>query len=110
MYDVMAIDRVRSPLAPPRARRQPRRRSRTGRRTATAIIGGDEIVERLPALADREPTSGYLFYDCQTDDARLVLTVLGEAERFGAVFANRCEVLARWRRRPRDGRARSATP
>jgi len=42
------------------------------------------VVELLPALAVREPTSGYLFYDCQTDDARLVLTVLGEAERFGA--------------------------
>jgi glycerol-3-phosphate dehydrogenase len=52
-------------------------------------ISGEEVVELLPALAAREPTSGYLFYDCQTDDARLVLTVLGEAERFGAVCANR---------------------
>ncbi len=51
------------------------------------VIPGDEVVERLPALAGRKPTSGYLFYDCQTDDARLVLTVLGEAERFGAVCA-----------------------
>jgi glycerol-3-phosphate dehydrogenase len=44
-----------------------------------------------PALAEREPTAAYLFYDCQTDDARLVLTVLGEAERFGAVCANAAE-------------------
>ena len=56
------------------------------------VIGGDEVVERLPALAGRAPTSGYLFYDCQTDDSRLVLTVLAEAERFGAVCANRLEV------------------
>jgi glycerol-3-phosphate dehydrogenase len=56
------------------------------------VIGGDEVVELLPALGAREPTSGYLFYDCQTDDSRLVLTVLGEAERFGAVCANRLEV------------------
>ena len=28
-------------------------------------------MELLPALAAREPTSGYLFYDCQTDDVRL---------------------------------------
>jgi glycerol-3-phosphate dehydrogenase len=56
------------------------------------VIGGEEVVERLPALAGRAPTSGYLFYDCQTDDSRLVLTVLGEAERFGAVCANRMEV------------------
>ena len=55
-------------------------------------IEGDEVLELVPALAAREPTAGYLFYDCQTDDARLVLTVLGEAERFGAVVANRLEV------------------
>jgi glycerol-3-phosphate dehydrogenase len=55
-------------------------------------IGPEETVELLPALAARRPTSAYLFYDSQTDDARLVLTVLGEAERFGAVCANGCEV------------------
>ena len=47
----------------------------------------------VPALASREPGSAYLFYDCQTDDARLVLTVLGEAERFGAVMLNGAEVI-----------------
>ena len=56
------------------------------------MISGEEVIELLPALARRAPTSGYLFYDCQTDDARLVLTVLGEAERFGAVCANRLDV------------------
>jgi glycerol-3-phosphate dehydrogenase len=55
-------------------------------------IDGAEVVDFIPALKEREPSAGYLFYDCQTDDARLVLTVLGEAERFGAVIANRCEV------------------
>ena len=55
-------------------------------------IDGDEALALVPALAIREPTAAYLFYDCQTDDARLVLTVLAEAERFGAVCANRCEV------------------
>ncbi|MFI5004464.1 MAG: glycerol-3-phosphate dehydrogenase/oxidase, partial [Solirubrobacterales bacterium] len=53
------------------------------------MISGEEVLDLLPALAAREPTGGYLFYDCQTDDVRLVLTVLGEAERFGAVCANR---------------------
>ncbi len=53
------------------------------------MISGEEVLELLPALAPREPTGGYLFYDCQADDVRLVLTVLGEAERFGAVCANR---------------------
>jgi glycerol-3-phosphate dehydrogenase len=55
-------------------------------------ISGEEVLELLPALGAREPTSGYLFYDCQTDDVRLVLTILGEAERFGAVCANRMDV------------------
>jgi glycerol-3-phosphate dehydrogenase len=65
------------------------------------IVSGEEVLELLPALAAREPTSGYLFYDCQTDDVRLVLTVLGEAERFGAVCANRVDAL---RLLERDGR------
>jgi glycerol-3-phosphate dehydrogenase len=56
------------------------------------IVDGAEAVSLVPALAERRPTAAYLFYDCQTDDVRLVLTVLGEAERFGAVLANRCDV------------------
>jgi glycerol-3-phosphate dehydrogenase len=66
------------------------------------VISGEEVIELLPAMAGREPTSGYLFYDCQTDDARLVLTVLGEAERFGALCANRVNATALLER---DGRA-----
>jgi glycerol-3-phosphate dehydrogenase len=78
LYDVMARGRRREDgdWAPDRHR----------------VIDGGEVVELLPALAARDPTSGYLFYDCQTDDSRLVLTVLAEAERFGAVCANRVEV------------------
>jgi len=55
-------------------------------------IDGEEVLEMVPALAPREPHDAYLFYDCQTDDVRLVLTVLGEAERFGAVTLNGAEV------------------
>ncbi len=89
LYDVMAVDKLRR-----------RRKDSDGDDDARdwsperhRIIPGDEVAERLPALAARNPTSGYLFYDCQTDDTRLVLTVLAEAERFGAVCANRVEVL-----------------
>jgi glycerol-3-phosphate dehydrogenase len=91
MYDVLALDR----------RRRPRMRRRRANGNGEAeewspdrhrTIGGEDVVELIPALAERHPTSGYLFYDCQTDDARLVLTVLGEAERFGAVSANRLHV------------------
>jgi glycerol-3-phosphate dehydrogenase len=81
MYDVMARDRLRrrpgdEEWSPDRHR----------------MISAEETLELVPALEPRNPTSAYLFYDCQTDDVRLVLTVLGEAERFGAVIANRAEV------------------
>ncbi|MFL5833601.1 MAG: FAD-dependent oxidoreductase [Solirubrobacterales bacterium] len=55
-------------------------------------IDRDEVLDLVPALAPRDPHDAYLFYDCQTDDVRLVLTVLGEAERFGAVTLNGAEV------------------
>ncbi|HVP01772.1 MAG TPA: glycerol-3-phosphate dehydrogenase/oxidase [Solirubrobacteraceae bacterium] len=89
LYDVMSVDRLRG------RRRRAEDEDEELRAWAPErhrIIDGDEVVERLPALAARRPTSGYLFYDCQTDDSRLVLTVLAEAERFGAVCANRLEV------------------
>ncbi len=70
------------------------------------VISGEEVTELLPALASRSPTGGYLFYDCQTDDARLVLTVLGEAERFGAICANRLQVIELSRG---EGRERGVT-
>jgi glycerol-3-phosphate dehydrogenase len=56
-------------------------------------IDRDEVLDLVPALAAREPKDAYLFYDCQTDDVRLVFTVLGEAERFGAVTLNGAEVV-----------------
>jgi glycerol-3-phosphate dehydrogenase len=56
-------------------------------------ITGEEAAELAPALAPRDPRSAYMFYDCQTDDVRLVLTILGEAERYGAVMLNGAEVV-----------------
>jgi glycerol-3-phosphate dehydrogenase len=88
LYDVMASERLRR-----RGRRGGEERSDDDwSPDRHRTVSGDEAVELLPALSERRPSSAYLFYDCQTDDARLVLTVLGEAERFGAVLANRVEV------------------
>src|SRR5262245_21042643 len=75
-------------------------------RSRHRVISGEEVSELLPALAERKPTSGYLFYDCQTDDARLVLTILAEAERFGMVAANRLEAVELLLERGRAARAR----
>jgi glycerol-3-phosphate dehydrogenase len=91
MYDVMATTRVG------RSRREMRSSkdededfywSPDRHRT----IDRDEVLEMVPALEPRDPNDAYLFYDCQTDDVRLVLTILGEAERFGAVMLNGAEV------------------
>lgn len=90
LYDVMATARVGRG-----------RRARGGREEDEEhwspdrhrTIDGSEVVELVPALAPREPRDAYMFYDCQTDDVRLVLTVLGEAERFGAVTLNGAEVV-----------------
>ncbi len=94
MYDVMATPRLRG-------RRSARRAAAESGANGDAdwsperhrMIPGEEVLKLLPALASREPSGGYLFYDCQTDDSRLVLTVLAEAERFGAICANRLEVI-----------------
>ncbi|WP_051324881.1 glycerol-3-phosphate dehydrogenase/oxidase [Candidatus Solirubrobacter pratensis] len=89
MYDVMAVERLRrSPL-----RRRLAREDADWSPARHRVIGAEEVAALVPALAPRAPTGGYLFYDCQTDDVRLVLTVLAEAERFGAVAANRIEAL-----------------
>jgi glycerol-3-phosphate dehydrogenase len=91
MYDVMATTRSG------RSRRE-RRAARDEEEGAYwspdrhRTIDCDELLELVPALAPREPNDAYLFYDCQTDDVRLVLTILGEAERFGAVMLNGAEV------------------
>src|SRR4051794_8127527 len=89
LYDVMSVERGRR-----RARRGKRARTlgaerRAAKATADAgadagaasaaegdaswsperhrVISGEEVIELLPALAERDPSSGYLFYDCQTD-------------------------------------------
>jgi glycerol-3-phosphate dehydrogenase len=100
MYDVMATTRVGQ------SRRERRRETALrGEGSETIVdeaqwapdrhrtIPGPDATELIPALGSREPREAYLFYDCQTDDARLVLTILGEAERFGAVAVNGAEVV-----------------
>jgi glycerol-3-phosphate dehydrogenase len=91
MYDVMATTRVGRSRREMRASKEEDEdfywspdRHRT--------IEREELLEMVPALAPRDPNDAYLFYDCQTDDVRLVLTILGEAERYGAVMLNGAEV------------------
>jgi glycerol-3-phosphate dehydrogenase len=99
MYDVMATTRVGMSRRE-RAERIAGQDFWAPNRHRT--IPGDEVAAMIPALAPREPREAYLFYDCQTDDVRLVLTILGEAERYGAVCLNGAEVTGLL---DRDGRA-----
>jgi glycerol-3-phosphate dehydrogenase len=92
MYDVMATTRVG------RSRREMRSSKEADEDYYWSpdrhrTIDRDEVLQLVPALEPRDPKNAYLFYDCQTDDVRLTLTVLGEAERFGAVMLNSAEVV-----------------
>jgi glycerol-3-phosphate dehydrogenase len=91
MYDVMATTRVG------RGRREMRSSKEEDEDYYWSpdrhrTIDRDELLELVPSLERRDPGGAYLFYDCQTDDVRLTLTILGEAERFGATMLNGAEV------------------
>lgn len=108
MYDVMATTRVGQGRRQRGGRRERDLEKESGAPPPESwapdrhrTIPAEEAVELIPALGPREPKSAYLFYDCQTDDARLVLTILGEAERFGAVMANGLEVTSLLERKGR---------
>ena len=101
MYDVMATTRVGQGRRQRSNRKEREREDENGAPSPESwapdrhrTIPAEEALELIPALGPRNPKSAYLFYDCQTDDARLVLTILGEAERFGAVMANGLEVTS----------------
>lgn len=51
-------------------------------------VSRDETEALVPAIPAGKVRGGYLFYDCKTDDVRMVLAVLGQARRYGAVVAN----------------------
>ena len=92
MYDVMATTRVGP------GRREMRSSKGAGEDYYWSpdrhrTIDRGELLELVPSLERRDPGEAYLFYDCQTDDVRLTLTILGEAERFGATMLNGAEVV-----------------
>jgi len=51
-------------------------------------LGRDEALKVAPALESKNLRGGFLYYDCLTDDARLVIEVIKEAAHRGAVVAN----------------------
>ncbi|BCX03520.1 MAG: FAD-dependent oxidoreductase [Candidatus Roseilinea sp.] len=56
-------------------------------------IGAQKALALAPALKAEGLKDGFIYYDGQTDDTRLTLTVLRTAAKQGALLANYAEVL-----------------
>lgn len=71
-------------------------------------VGRDEALTHLPTLRTDRLVAGFLYWDAQTDDARLTLAVARTAAcDFGAAVANYAEVVGL--RRGVDGTVTGAT-
>ena len=57
-------------------------------------IPTDEVLAHMPTLRRDRVVGGFVYYDAQTDDARLTLTVARTASDYGAAVANWCGVEA----------------
>jgi glycerol-3-phosphate dehydrogenase len=57
-------------------------------------ISADEAHAHFPTLRRDRLTSGFLYYDAQTDDARLTMTVARTAADHGAAIANWTSVVS----------------
>ncbi len=68
-------------------------------------LGPKKVRRAEPALKDRGLTGAALYWDAQTDDARLVLATMRSAARAGALVANYAEVMSLLKP---DGRVRGA--
>jgi glycerol-3-phosphate dehydrogenase len=55
-------------------------------------LSAKKAFAHLPTMPQEKLASGYLYFDAEADDARLVLAVLQTAAQRGAVIANRCSV------------------
>ncbi|MGI8914007.1 MAG: glycerol-3-phosphate dehydrogenase/oxidase [Chloroflexota bacterium] len=56
-------------------------------------LNREDLYSWFPVLRGEHYSGGLVYYDGQTDDARLTMTVLEEALRYGACAANHCEAI-----------------
>ena len=70
-------------------------------------VDADEALAHMPTLDPTKVVGGFVYWDAQTDDARLTLTVARTAADHGAAAANHCEVVAVLK--GGDGRVQGAT-
>jgi glycerol-3-phosphate dehydrogenase len=57
-------------------------------------VDADEVAALFPALRAQRVRSGFVYFDSQTDDVRLVLELLVQAAARGAVVVNYARVVA----------------
>lgn len=57
-------------------------------------LSREQVLQLAPGLVAEGLKEGFLYYDAQTNDARLTLTLLRTAAQYGAVIANYAEVTA----------------
>ncbi len=55
-------------------------------------LDSNEAEALVPALPRDQVKGGFIYYDCKTDDVRLVMENLIQARRYGAVAVNHCVV------------------
>ncbi len=67
-----------------------------------STLGRNQVIERLPALQPDGLRAGAVFYDSETDDARLTLENVLDAASHGAVVANYSNIC-RFILNPADG-------
>ena len=57
-------------------------------------LSREEVLKKAPALVTQGLHEGYIYYDAQTNDARLTMAVMRTAARYGAVITNYTEVTS----------------
>lgn len=57
-------------------------------------ISREKVLEMAPALVTQKLKDGFIYYDAQTNDARLTLTLIRTAAQYGATIANYAEVTS----------------
>jgi glycerol-3-phosphate dehydrogenase len=67
----------------------------------SSLVGGREAKKRFPMLRGEKLKAGVIYYDGQFHDARMAVTLVLTARKYGAAVANHVEVVSLDRR---DGR------
>ncbi len=57
-------------------------------------LSRDQVLKLAPALIQEGLKDGFTYYDAQTNDARLTLTLISTASRYGATITNYSEVVS----------------